>query len=227
MRYWTLGEIRRKVEIEHDLLEETFISPEEIDGYINEGIDVVESTIVGMYEDYYLTTSEWIDIDEANEMPEDIYANKLRKVEIKTTDGRIHQLHKNRNLRDRNNDAFAMVTKYNIINKSGSKPYIIIDNIGELNIASIRYHYIRNANRLIADTDECDIPEIAMHFLMSFVKMRCYEKEKDPMTQKAMNDVERYRNLMEETLSNMVDDDSPLIEGDYSFYADYDDNFLY
>ena len=227
MKYWTLSEIRRKVELEHDLLEETFISPEELNGYINESIDIVESTIVGMYEDYYLTSTDWIPVVEENTLPDNIYANKLRKVEVKTSNNGIIQLHKNRNLRNQHNDPFARTTKYNIMNRAGAMPVLVIDNIADLDITSIRYHYIRNANRLEKDDDKCDIPEIAMHYLMAFVKMRCYEKEKDPMTQKAQGDVEAYRNLMEQTLSNMVDDDSPLIEGDYSFYNDFDDNCFY
>lgn len=227
MIYKTLSEIKRKIELEHDLLEETFIGDEELTGYINDGIDVAESIIIRLMEDYYLDYSDWTDIVEFNELPENIYANKLRKVEIKLAGGEITPISKNFHLRDKNNSAWAQETKYNIINRAGYKPVLMINDNGDLNPIQIRYHYIRNANRLVKDTDICDLPEITMQHLYAFVRKRCFEKEKDPMAKVSESDIIAFTNLIETTLSNMVDDESPIIEPDLSFYEDYDHGDLY
>ena len=224
MIYETLGEIKNKIEIEHDLKEETFISPEELRGYINDGISIIEALTVSKLGDYFMTFSDWITIEEFNEMPDDIYANKLRKVEVRRTNGEAIKIQHNKRLLSTDQ---LSATKYMIVNRKNEKPKLMIQDAENLNPIEIRYHYIRNANRLIEDSDICDCPEITMQHLHAFVRKRCYEKEKDPMAKVSESDVIAFTNLIDTTLSQMIDDDSDIMVLDTEFYDEYDCEGIY
>lgn len=80
MRLWTYGEIRKKIERDLDLEDETFISADELAGYCNEGIDSAEAEIMKLNEDYFLK-SKLYDLTVGQStlvLPTDIYAQKIR-----------------------------------------------------------------------------------------------------------------------------------------------------
>lgn len=82
MKYWTLAEIRAKVEAECDLEDEDFVRSGEFTDYVNEAIDEAESEIHGLYEDYFLKRLEVpvVALDEELDLPTDIYAHKIRRI---------------------------------------------------------------------------------------------------------------------------------------------------
>lgn len=221
MQYWTLEAIRQKVEKELDLEEETFIP--EIDSYIREGIDLAETEIMGLYEDYYLTKTDWLTISDKIALPDNIYANKIRRFEVREDDENRFQIHKNNHLKNYDN---RYGIAYNIYNYAGAKPVVEIE--GEHQCKEYRLFYIRNANTPTLNSDLIDLPECAIHFVGAFVRARCYEKELDPRTQQAKAELEQYRIAMVESLTNIVDDGSELLEPDTSFYTEFDDyNYFY
>ena len=83
----------------------------------------------------------------------------------------------------------------------------------------MRMWYIRNANRLVSDTDICDIPEF-VHFVIAYTKLRCLEKERDPGVGYWENQVEKQRRLMIDTLTNMIPDMDNRMEPDMTSYEE-------
>lgn len=218
MQYLTLSQVRTKILREHDLQEEDFISPDEIDSYIREAIDVAESIIVGLYEDYFLTKTSWAAIEDSIDLPTDIYANKLRKVSVRsnTTDDFGIQLFKNNHLSSNR-------TGYNIYNQSNSAPQLVLENLGT-DFTQYQLQYTRNANRPVNANDEIDLPEVSIYFVIQYVKVRCYEKERDPLADRARDELRVFKETMIDTLSNMVDDGSEILQTDMSFYSDFDNS---
>jgi hypothetical protein len=216
MQYLTLKQVRDKVLREHDLQEETFITPDEIDSYIRDAIDLAETIILGLYEDYFLVKTEWLPITASNELPTDIYANKLRKVTVRTNsqDEFGIQLHKNNHLS-------PCKTGYNIFHNTNQKPQLVFENL-DAEFTEYQLVYTRNANRPTLNADLIDMPEVANNFVIQYAKVRCYQKERDPLAMDAKQELALIRESMIDTLSNMVDDGTEILKADMSFYGDFD-----
>ncbi len=227
MTPWTLLEIRTKVENDLDLVDEIFITPAELLGYINEAIDNAEAQIHTIYEDYFLTFDNLALVQgtATYDMPADIYANKIRCIPY-SNGSDIYEIKKWR----KPLSLIPLVQptdwySYLPINTGASGYQMqLIPASQETSATNVTRWYIRNAKVLVNDVDTCDIPEF-ISYILQFVKMRCYEKEGNPNTIKAIEDVEREKNLMIETLTNMVDDEDTKIIIDPSFYNDFDTEY--
>ncbi len=82
MRIWTYGEARQKVERDLDLQGENFITPTEMLGLFNEGLENAGGEVNKINEDYFLTESSIPLIAGRNiyNLPPMIFAQKIRKV---------------------------------------------------------------------------------------------------------------------------------------------------
>lgn len=82
MKIWTYLEMSTKVLTDLDMLDETFIGPNELAGYFNEGLAEAEAEIMGVKEDYFRTVYFMpLAVAEMKyELPFNIYANKIRQV---------------------------------------------------------------------------------------------------------------------------------------------------
>ena len=220
MRTSTLQEFTDKIKLEQDLQEESFISPTEMINYVNEGIDWAESIVIGLYEDYYLDRTEWLTVVSESSLPDNIYANKLRKVEVTgdlSVPVRSIQIFKNTNLSDTH-------VGYNIFHKFSENPKIVFENLPE----TYRYYrltFTRNANRVVNPLDVIDLPEIALYYAQQFVKIRCQQKERDSQSFKSSEEIAMMGNAMIDTLTNITNDGSEQIEADLSFYSEFDQEF--
>ncbi len=226
MRQWTYLEMKTKVEKDLDLEDETFIQPDEMLGYFNEAIDNVEADVHTIYEDYFLTTTTLSLVTGTQDysFPSDIYANKIR--DIYYTNGQIkYQVRKWSQplhmiaLLDNTDDY-----RYIPINTSANGYQLRILPPSQETSTNMTIWYLRNAKRMVNDSDVCDIPEF-INYVIQFVKQRCYEKEGHVNTLKAIQDTEMQKKLMVETLSSMVDDEDNEIRKDFSFYEDFDSNY--
>lgn len=218
MRTWTKQEFEDKILMEHDLQEESFISPAEMTNYINEGIDWAETVVIGQYEDYYLDRTAWLSLADEVDLPTFIYANKLRKVEIGLTnnDKEPVQLFKNTRLEN-------CRTGYNIFHRAGETPKLTFESIPS-GYNYYRLTFTRNANRVVAGADVIDLPECAVYFAQQYVKRRCYQKERDPMAFQSSEEIMMMTTQLDNILSNIVNDGSDQLEADLSFYQDFDDS---
>ena len=78
----TYLELTTQVKDSLDLWEETFITDSELLNYFNEAIDLVESNILTIYEDYFLakTTLSIVSGTQDYALPSGIFAQKIRKI---------------------------------------------------------------------------------------------------------------------------------------------------
>jgi hypothetical protein len=228
MKYWTYDEIKTKVEKDLDLEDESFITDTEMRGYANEAVDEAEAEIHGLYEDYFLSreTLSLVSGEEAYALPGAIYAHKIRKM-IYKNGTRVVPITRIKDWRKFEAYALELTNSPNanteyywfLDNTTPTEPKIILAPTPAESGAFVTLWYIRNATRFEGDTDKCDIPEF-VNFVMQFMKVRCYEKERNPNLGLAVAALEQQRKLMKETLASMVPDAENDIEPDFSSYED-------
>lgn len=226
MKFWTLAEIKDKIKKDLDLQSEVFIEDDELEGYINEGIDEAEAEIHTIYEDYFIK-SGYISLTadgQYYDLPSDIYAQKIRKIIYSDGQSQTYEIS-----RIPESDKFSDIAlterfrstefyRYLLVNETPGSPQIyLVPASRETSSDRARIWYLRNANRLEADTDVCDIPEF-VHFVIAFAKLRCLEKEGHPGTVYWDNQMERQRRLMINTLTGMVVDGENKIEPEMMHY---------
>lgn len=118
------------------------------------------------------------------------------------------------------------ITASDTCNRVGGNRIIFYPTPQETSVSNLRIYYIRQAQELLADADECDIPEFSSFVILS-AKYRCLQKDVgNPRMQTAVIDLERERKKMVETLSNMVPDEDTTLQQDVSFYSDFYSNLL-
>mgnify|MGYP003656746902 CR=1 FL=1 len=186
-KYWTLAEIREKVQQDLDLEGEVFIQPQELTNYINQAIDEAEAEIHSIYEDYFLTDYfvPLVADEKLYSLPERIYAHKIRKIifsddQSKTYEvSRIPESEKFQDIALTERFRSTEFYRYTIYNNEVGNPqmyFVPAIREGDVSPSRMRVWYLRNANRLSIDTDICDIPEF-VHFVIAYTKLRCLEKE--------------------------------------------------
>ena len=230
MKYWTLAEIRAKIVQECDLEDEDFVRSTELRDYINEAIDEAESEIHGLYEDYFLKQID-VPLTAGTEllsipalMP-DIYGEKIREIMFYTGDGtkvyEVKRLAESRKFAERaifrTNVSTDLVQFYTRNQTPGNPEIVLVPKATESGFLEISY--LRNANRLVLETDICDIPEF-VSFVTAHAKVKVYEKEGHPGQQAAMVKLDRERERMVGTLAAKTPDGENKIEMDLSFYED-------
>jgi hypothetical protein len=227
MRVWTYADIKSQVEKNLDLQDELFIRPDELMQYVNEGIEEAEAEIHTLgAEDRYFLTKKTIPVvagQDAYPLPSDIYANKIRTV-LWSRNG-INYMPLKR-IRDPNvlglNFNGDSPEGYIIMNPSASAGVqLTLVPTPRAALPSLMIIYLRSANRMTADDSVCDIPEF-VRFVIQYAKCLCLEKEGNPRLPIAVAKLDRLRQLMVATLSDMVPDAGDLIPGDFSFYDFFD-----
>lgn len=221
MKLWTYEEAASKISVELDLQEEKFVGPDELMGIFNDAIDEAEQNVLNLFEDYLLAEKTYTLIynQDRYEMPDDIYANKIRylwfndginRYQIKRTRANILPF----------SDIPNSVYSYQIQHRDPVEGITIKLSPSVTHSGPFMFmQYIRNANRVNDDSSVIDIPE-AMNFIFAYVKVRVMTKESNPLLQIAMADLETQRNFLQTTLKSMtVDDDNEIIP-DLSFYND-------
>lgn len=232
MIYTTYADIKQKVQDDLDLQGELFITDRELLGYCNAGIDECESEIHTIYEDYFLSEAviDLVAEQSLYDLPANIYAMKIREMVYDDDNGttyEVKRLHGFDRLEiQKLADRYSSTSwhRYYIINNAASTitslPQIKLVPKSRVTVSSgLVVHYLRNANRMVDDNSVCDIPEFAQ-FVIQYIKSRCYEKEGHPNIELARVDLEKYRGLMRDTLSNMIIDGDNQVKADFSFYSE-------
>lgn len=225
--YWTWGQIKAKVERDLDLEGESFITADEMLGYANEAIDEVERQIHALCEDYFLTRAPLtlVSGQENYALPANIYAMKIRALVYRSGTNvwkleRLRDWHKFEHYEvEQTGQSGQAQYGFMIVNTTPGAPEILLAPTPNESGAFLQLWYIRNANALVDDTSVCDIPE-AVNYIMQYIKTRCYEKEQNPMLQKAVSDLEVEKQTTIATLSHMIVDNSNEIEPDTRLYDD-------
>lgn len=229
-KYWKLPEIIAKMKSELDLDEEDFADDNELREYANDAIDEAESVIHTLNEDYFLTRLPDVALEDGVDeypMPDDIYAQKIRKIVF--YDGtfiyevpRIGTLEKF--IEYRMTRAFPtydnLTLGYFVTNLTSSNPRIAFSPIPVAR-GKFEVWYIRNANRLEDNEDVCDIPEF-VRFVFDFIRERVAYKEAagSPRHADAVDKLNQTRDNMRITLQEMVIDGENELPLDMTHYEE-------
>lgn len=244
MKIWTAQEVIQKIRADLDLQDELFITPDELVGYINEGIHEAESEILKISEDYFLKqtppTAMPMTVGQTIfELPLDIYGQKIRG--LLYSNGSVQYAVK----RIRGANKFEVQLMIQQYGPSDDYMYFLINaNAGlqnQIQIAPasrdagnfLTLWYIRSAQRIptaaevgIQPTSRnttaqlntaLDIPEFAT-FIIDFAKCRCLGKDSDPRFEDQVATMEKQRAMMVNSLTGQTPDDDDCIVPDMYFY---------
>lgn len=232
-KFWTWGEILAKMKSELDLDEEDFVDDDEMREYANDAIDEAEALIHTLNEDYFLTkypTDEGVDFVDGQDlydMPDDIYAMKIRKVIVymdtlvyecsrlptleKFLEFRLARVYPNSNNYD---------IGYFVTNATSSDPRLQFSPV-PTNGGKFEVWYIRNANRLEDPEDVCDIPEF-VRYVFDYIRERVCWKEAagSPKHQDSVQKCTETKQRMLNALQDMAVDGEDELPLDMSFYEE-------
>ncbi len=228
MELMTYSNIKTKLMNDLDIEDLDFINGEtELLGYINEAINDAESIIhtLGLEAEYFLTPSTLTLVSGTADytLPSTIFASKIKAMLYANGDKKYELLR----IRDvRSTPYFQAGENY---------MYLLIVTTGTANNARVRLYptpaesgayvtvwHIRNVTAMTtstAATNVCEIPE-AVNFVLSHCKMRILAKMGNPNAQLEVQIVQAQKDLMIQTLQEMVPDGDTLVQPDLSFYED-------
>lgn len=219
----TWDEIRTEVEDEYDLSEETFVTPEELLAYANEAIEMVESSLMKVENGAYFKDQESLALVNGTslyDLPDTIYANKVRKI-IYNDGSRKYVIARLKRIEDIPLIDSSDDYMYEIVNNSVTGTQIKLHPASrETSASNVTIYFIRNANRLVEDDDELDIPE-AKAFIKQYVIEKAMNKERmTPDAQPSPSLVNKHDMLID-ALTDMVPDEDNKIPMDLSYYEDF------
>lgn len=245
MRLYTFAELNQKVRADLDLQDETFITPDEMVGYVNDAIHEAESEIMSIHEDYFLQTGFLALVlgQSIYQLPADIYGQKLRQIiynqgSIQYAIKRVRGANKFEILAMINQFGLSDDYMYLLTNTTpGAQNQILISPPSrETSSQNVQLFYIRSAQRVKQASElsppilptapntsvqlntVIDIPEFAT-FIIDFVKFKCLLKDTDPRLPDQQAIMQSQRKMMVDSLTEQVPDDDNQILPDMSFYT--------
>lgn len=227
----TLKDIRDRLKDELDLVEETWLEDDQFDRIINSSIQKAGRKILTIYEDYFLSDYS-VDIggtDNLVDYPSDIYANKIRNITyVNAPVGERGTVALEVKPVRRLKDAVAYDALYGDQGSNYSRRWIPYDSASQRKIRLIPetgqagrldMWYIREAKKLVNDTDVCDIPEF-VDYVVQVSKANYYRLDGDPRYREEKAEELELEKSLFDTLSNMKDDENNEVVPDLSFYRD-------
>lgn len=226
MQQYTYTELKTKIENDLDLIDEVFVSEEELIGYINEAIDDAETAIhsLNCEDKYFLSTGtfSWVSGTADYVLPTDIYGVKFRLIFY--NDGTTkYPIEKVRNLEGTQYFVAGDYYQYLVINNTATGFQLRFFPTPAETSTNAKIHYIRNMKRVTnsaAATNICEIPECG-NFVFQHVKKSYAKKTRRPdMIQMEDMDLKIQYQLMLDALKDMTLDQNTLILPDVQSYYD-------
>lgn len=224
MRVWTVGEIKARVIQELDLDGEDFVTDTELNGYVQAAINEAVQEVVKLYEKYFETEAylPLVSGTSVYSYPSDIWGTKITFIQYDNG----NQKYGIKRVKDLSKIAYIAdgdVYSYRPINRAGFGPQLkFYPTPNETSSENVVVHYLRTPGAIVDDSSIVDVPE-ASEFIVQHVKESCAAKESGTMYSKQPSaELEKQRELLQSTLSDMIPDGDNLIEGDYSFYNEFD-----
>lgn len=228
MRFWTLAELKTKIQDDCDLEGEEFIDDTELVALINAAIDEVEQEIHALNQDYFLKAGSVIALVSGTsdyDVPSDIFGTKIREL-VYDNGSRVYEIKRSRQRGKFTDYRKALQTssssaeyEYFLLNSTAGSPKIRLTPTPAESGSYLYPFYIRNANRLTVDADVLDIPEAA-NYVMKCVKVDVYTKEGDPRLQLAIQARDAEWDSIMSVLAEATADDDNEIEPDLSAYQE-------
>lgn len=212
---WTLDQLRTKIQNDHELHAENFVTPSEIDAFINDAIEDAEQLIIDSFSDFFLTFVDYDIVAGVGEIlvPGDMFDFRIRGMyfDLKGFDTNSTGTSQWYKIKKLPIERFSIVYKddvyhYRLTNAvSGPKIGIYPDFREDLQ-AKVRLWYIREAVRLSDDTDILEVG-IRPQFVIAHTKVSIMEKEGDPMLDTMQARLEKQTAKLISSISRVVDDD--------------------
>lgn len=215
----TWGEAKAIIKNDLDLVDETFIDDTMLDAWGNAAIDEAEKHILAINEDYFLQTADvpLVEGESLIALPTGILGYKIRKL-FYDNGAQRYEIKRIRKLTDVPNVHANDGYRYLMVNVAGTGARMkLFPASRETSSANATVWFIGNANRIVDDDTELDIPE-ALNFIITYVKLECLRREGNPGQASMQGERERQRTLLIESLSDMVPDEDNEIQIDTSFY---------
>lgn len=241
MKIWSFGEVSQKINADLDLSEETFITPDELLGYVNEGIHEAESEVLKLNEDYFLKQAPISMVlgQTILDLPIDIYAQKIRGLIY--SNGSVQ--YPIRRIRGASKfEILAMIQQFApnddymyfpVNQNAGLQNQLLLAPASRDAGQFLTLWYIRSAQRIptaaeigtqptapysVAQLNTAlDIPEFST-FIIDFVKCRCLSKDGDSRFDAQVATMEKQRAMMVNSLTGQIPDDDDTVVPDMSFY---------
>lgn len=222
---WNYGRIREKIVKDMGLEEETFVTPDEMRGYVNEGISHAEShihTLRGDDDDYLLTEMN-IELQPQQNLypfPDNIYANKIRSFFALSSDNFKFEIRK-----IKHRAKFSTVDNDSYVTSPYHFYFYIIDNQIKIiptptNPVMTILSYKKKANIMENEESICDIPQF-INYILFYTKHQIAIKEENPLR---IAEFEKEKTLWERrminTLTDQTDEDEDDIFEDHSLHLD-------
>lgn len=234
-KFWTWTQVYAKMTAELDLEggDDDFVDESEMMAYANDAIDEAEALIHTLYEDYFLTrgTITLVSGTDSYSLTSNLtslYGHKIRAV-IYFNGNEVYEVPRIRDWKKflayrlgRVNNTSATDLSYFLSNTTPGAPDLVFTPVPAVSGAYIEVWYLRQANRLAAGSDVVDIPEFVA-FIFDYIRERVAYKEGagSPRHQSAKADLEKTRQIMTDTLTQMVADGDNLVEPDLSTYESH------
>jgi hypothetical protein len=229
-RYWTYGELLEQVEKECDLEGEIFVQPTEMLSYANQAVDAAEKIVKNTYPDYFLDREPLTLTAGTNtaSLPSRIYAHKIRRITYRSgselytvervKDWRKFEVYEDEQANDTGGSGYL---RYFIINTTPGSPNILFTRnlVARDAAATVTCWFLRQANRLVSESDILDIPEAA-NSVMAYMKFKAFYKEGHPNVSLAIAQLNQEEASLQADLADMVPDADDTIEMDVSFYEE-------
>lgn len=226
MQLTTYGTAKAKVELDLDIQGDTVIDEDEMLSLFNSAVDDCEAIIHQLHEDYFLTSDYVALVDGTSDydMPDNIYANKIRKVYYKsgTTKYEVTKIKIMGIPLVDDEDEYM----YNIENNTGAAGtrFIVYPESRETDSTVMRRWFVRNATILTSDASVIDIPEF-INYIYAHVKFWISVKIGHPRMVVYKSEMDAQDVSLRNTLNSMIEDSNTTIEPDLSFYEDFDSDF--
>lgn len=234
MNYPTFQSMEAKLKDDLDLNEETFIQDDEMQGYFNEAVAMIQHQIHTLAEDYLLAQAviPVISGDQEIQLPTNIYANKIRKIQWLLNESEKYEVLPIKNLNDipwiDSQDPYQYILLNNgvtNINTIGTvaKFYPAIRSTSS---SALTIYYIRTANTYVDSTSVCDIPEWS-NVIIQYVRYKCTNKEGHPNAMNEKADLDQLIKNMNEALASRTMDENNRLALDsrtLSSYLDYNNS---
>lgn len=230
MNYPLFVDMEAKLKDDLDMNEETFVQPDEMIGYFNEAVSMIETQIHTMAEDYFLSVADLpIVTGESDvQLPSNIYANKIRKLQWNVSANEKYELLPIKDLNDipwvRPNDPYMYMLLNNGVTATNTIGTVIrLYPASRTTLSTgITCYYIRGANRYEDDTSVCDIPEFS-NMIIQYVRHKILFKEGNPMAESDLQDFQRILVNMIESLRSRTMDENTRLSLDPRVLAEYAD----
>lgn len=239
MRVWTYGEQLDKVQNDFDLVNETFITPDEYVGLWNDAIQTAAAEIQKLgVEDEYFTTSSSLALVTGQalySMPTNIYAAKIRSI-IYANGVDIYEIMRLRRQKkhlykaELNYNASSYDYQYDLRNADIDTGFQIelVPKSRETSSANVTVNYVREAKYIplvsvgslaASRATKVDIPEFST-FIFADAKYRVAQKIPHPNLGEFKSSRDEELARMITTLTEMVADDATTVVPDMSHYQE-------